>query len=272
MAPALDAAIKAQIAYQDSGGAGWGLTTVLSGRALITHDHRAPLLDAATFCLLFRRLDRQALEACLGRWVAQVLAAVPAPRRPGLAIDGKTLRGSRQQGAPLAHLLSAVSHGLGLTLGQVAVDDKTNEITAIHILLQQLLLQGQVVTVDALLTQHKIAQAIVDAGADYIMLVKENQPGLHAAIATAFADPALLAEHPHSRARSMDRGHGRLERRVITLSSALADYLDWPGQQQVFELVRTRTNLRTGAVQAETVYGITSLAIATAAFVLQRVR
>jgi predicted transposase YbfD/YdcC len=229
---------------------------------------------AATFSRLFRRLDRQALEACLGRWAAHVLAALPAGQRAGLAIDGKTLRGSRQQGAPLTHLLSAVSHGLGLTLGQVAVDDKTNEITAIHTLLAGLLLEGQVVTVDALHTQHKLAQALVDAGADYIMLVKANQPGLHAAIAEAFADPALLAEHAGSRARSLDRGHGRLERRTLTLSSALADYLDWPGQQQVFQLVRTRTHLRTGVVEGETVYGITSLsaARADAACVLKRVR
>jgi predicted transposase YbfD/YdcC len=70
----------------------------------------------------------------------------------GLAIDGKTLRGSRKQGAPLTHLLSAVSHHLGLTLGQTPVDDKTNEITAVHTLLEGLVLRGQVVTVDALLT------------------------------------------------------------------------------------------------------------------------
>lgn len=119
---------------------------------------RAQTPCAATFYLLFRRLDRQALEACLGRWVAQVLAALPpteAGGPPGLAIDGKTLRGSRKQGAPLTHILSAVSHRLGLTLGQVAVDDKTNEMTAIHTLLRGLLLQGQVVTMDALLTQQK---------------------------------------------------------------------------------------------------------------------
>jgi len=238
---------------------------------------RARTPCAATFCLLLRRLDRQALEACLGQWVAQVLAALPPAKAggpPGLAIDGKTLRGSRKQGAPLTHILSAVSHRLGLTLGQVAVDDKTNEITAIHTLLEGLLLAGQVVTLDALLTQRKIAQALVDAGADYIMVVKENQPALHEALATAFADPALLAAHPRSRARSLDRGHGRLERRVITLSSALADYLDWPGQQQAFQLVRSRTNRKTGAVQAETIYGLTSLsaAKADATYVLARVR
>jgi predicted transposase YbfD/YdcC len=254
----------------------WGRTYGAEiGRALGFSRERTPC--AATFYHLFRRLDRGALEACLGHWVAQVLASLPAeepPAVPGVAVDGKALRGSRKQGAPLTHLLSAVSHRLGLTVGQVAVEDKTNEITAIHALLAGLLLEGQVVTLDALLTQHKIAQAIVDAEADYVMPVKENQPALHEAIALAFADPALLAEHPHSEASTTDRGHGRLERRELTLSAALAGYLSWPGHQQVFRLVRTRTDRRTGEVCRETTYGITSLspARADAALVLARVR
>jgi predicted transposase YbfD/YdcC len=208
-------------------------------------------------------------------WAAQVLATLPAatPPCPALAIEGKALRGSRKQGAPLTHLLSAVSHRLGLTLGQLAVDDKTNEITAIHTLLQGLLLDGWVVTVDALLTQQKIAQAIVAAGGGYIMIVKENQPTLRDDIATGFADPALLAG-TSTTATTQNRGHGRAERRTLTLTSALADYLTWPGQQQVFQVVRTRTDQQAGEVSRETEYGSTSLprARADAAFVLARVR
>jgi len=235
----------------------------------------------ATFFQLFRPLDRVALDACLGRWQALVLAALPAdeaPVVPAVAIDGKTLRGSRKQGAPLTHLLSAISHRLGLTLGQVAVDDKTHEITAIHtllagLLLEGLLLEGWVVTMDALLTQQKIAQAIVDAGGDYLMIVKENQPALCADLALAFADPALLAG-ASTTATTHNQGHGRVERRDLTLTTALADYLTWPGQRQVFQVVRTRTNRRTGEVSGETAYGITSLprVCADAAFVLDRVR
>jgi len=175
--------------------------------------------------------------------------------------------------APLTHLLSAVSHRLGLTLGQVAVDANTNEITAIHTLLAGLLLEGWVVTMDALLTQQKIAQAIVDAEGDSIMIVKENQPTLQADLATAFADPALVAG-AGTTATTHQRGHGRVEQRALTLTTALADYLTWPGQQHVFELGRTRTNLHTGEVSGETIYGITSLSAlrADAAFVLDRVR
>ncbi len=91
------------------------------------------------------------------------------------------------------------------------------------------------------------------------MVVKDNQPALREAIATAFADPALLAQHSLSRASSRDRGHGRLERRTLTLSSALVGFLAWPGHRQVFQLVRQRTILKTGVVQIETLYGITSL-------------
>jgi predicted transposase YbfD/YdcC len=254
----------------------WGRTYGAAiGRALGFTRAKTPC--AATFYHLFRRLDRGSLEALLGSWVRQVLAAVPEEDPtglPGVAMDGKTLRGSRKQGAPLTHLLAAVSHRLGLTLGQVAVEDKTNEITAIHTLLQGVLLAGQVVTLDALLTQQKIAQALVAAQADYIMLVKENQPALYDAIATAFRDPALLAEHTTTTACTTNRGHGRQERRDLTLTTALADYLTWPGHQQVFQLVRQRTNRRTGEVCGETVYGITSLspARAGATFVLERAR
>ncbi len=82
-----------------------------------------------------------------------------------VAVDGKTLRGSRKQRAADAHLLSALSQDFGLVLGQVAVPDRTNEIVAMLDLLAQLVLPGKVITGDALLTQHKIVQTIVEQGA-----------------------------------------------------------------------------------------------------------
>jgi hypothetical protein len=127
---------------------------------------RAPC--AATLCLILRRLDCERLEAALGQWAEGVLAtAAPAPGAgEGLSLDGKTLRGSHNQGAPGAHLLSALSQRLGLTVAQTAVDEKTNEITAVQTVLEKLLLAGRVVTVDALLTQRAVAQAIVAGGGD----------------------------------------------------------------------------------------------------------
>jgi DDE_Tnp_1-associated len=117
---------------------------------------------AATFCNLFRRLDRAGFEQALARWVEAVLQALPPPQGTleAIAIDGKTLRGSQRQGALDVHLLSALSHRLGLTLYQQAVADKTNEIGALPELLTGLLVKGRVITVDALLCQREIAQTV----------------------------------------------------------------------------------------------------------------
>lgn len=119
-----------------------------------------------------------------------------APPLDGIAIDGKTLRGARTQGAPGAHLLSAVSHRLGLTLGQVAVDDKTNEIPLAPALLAGLVLKGRVVTMDALLTRREVARTVLAGGGDYLMLVKEHQPQLCADIATVVAAPPSRPTRP----------------------------------------------------------------------------
>ncbi len=112
---------------------------------------------------IFSQLEKRALEEKLAQWARSVLAQLPTTQK-AIAIDGKRLNGSANQGACDAHLLSAVGHDLGLTLFQVAVDDKTNEITAVHDVLRSLVLEGKVVTVDALLTQKKIARTIVEKG------------------------------------------------------------------------------------------------------------
>jgi hypothetical protein len=127
---------------------------------------------AATLHTVFRGLDRQKLEARLSEWAEYVVGVLAAKEgaeeadgaEEAVAIDGKTLRGSRRQQAPGVHLLSAVSHRLGITLGQTSVDDKTNEITAVQELLQGLVLEGRVVTVDALLTQKEVARTILQKG------------------------------------------------------------------------------------------------------------
>ena len=133
---------------------------------------------AATLHTVLRGVEREALEVNLGAWAEDLLAATPPAQdaAEGIAIDGKTLRGSQQQGAPGAHLLSALGHRLGLTLAQHAVADKTNEIPVVMEWLRQVVLEGRVVTMDALRTQRAIAQQIVAAGGDYVMVVKDNQP------------------------------------------------------------------------------------------------
>jgi hypothetical protein len=150
---------------------------------------------AATFFQAFRKLDRAQVEARLGAWAEQVLAAtVPSNGGPeALALDGKTLRGSKKHGAPGVHLLSVVSHRLGLTIAQAGVDDKTNEIPVAAQVLRGLVLEGRVFTMDALLTQRALAQQIVEGGGDYVMVAKGNQPQLREDIAAVFAAPPLRA-------------------------------------------------------------------------------
>lgn len=124
------------------------------------------------------RIDADDLEERLMIWVESVLAEMKAAGvtvtsdsskgkdafTEAIALDGKTLRGSKKQGASFSHLLSAVEHSTGMTLVQVPVDDKTNEIPVTQVLLERLLLEGRVLTSDALLTQTAIAQAIVKKG------------------------------------------------------------------------------------------------------------
>jgi predicted transposase YbfD/YdcC len=215
---------------------------------------------AATLHTVFRHVDRDTLEAKLGAWAEQVFVSLPTAPSAGeaaIALDGKTLRGSRKQGAPGVHLLSALSHRLGLTLAQQAVDDKTNEITQVEPVLRQLVLKDRVVTMDALLTQRHVAQTIVDEGGDYVMTVKENQPQLRADIELIFTLPP--AGDRQETARTVDIGHGRIEQRHITTSEALVGYSDWPGLAQVFELGRHVIDQKTGKERVEVVYGVTSL-------------
>jgi predicted transposase YbfD/YdcC len=211
------------------------------------------------------RLDRQAVEATLGAWAAEVLAATP-PASGGAeaearALDGKTLRGSRKQGAPGTHLLSALAPRRGLTLAQAAVDDKTNEITAVPDVVKGLVLEGRVITVDALLTQRAVAQTIVGGGGDYVMVAKDNQPRLAQGIAGLLATPTHVpGATPRRWARTVDRGHGRLERRTLTVRALLPGDCDWPGARQVFRVERQRLRQTTGVLTTETTYGLTSLA------------
>ncbi len=116
-------------------------------------------------------------------------------------------------------MLSALSHHLGLTLGQVAVDAKTNEIPRVEEVLRQIVLQDRAITMDALLTQRHVAQTIVDGGEDYVLIVTDNQAQLRADIELVFTLPPL-GDRQQS-AHTVDIGHGRIEQRNLTTSEAL---------------------------------------------------
>ena len=214
----------------------------------------------ATLYRVLAETPIEMLEAELHRWAEENLVDLPPEddEVEGVALDGKTLRGSKKQGASDSHLLSAFSHRLGLTLKQLGVDDKTNEIGAMPELLVDLVIKGRIFTMDALHTQRETAQTIVDGDGDYVMIAKGNQPTLQNEIEALFTRPDAEASIDDFDA-TVDRGHGRIEVRLLHTSSALQDVLDWPGQQQVFRVDRQTTIVKTGEVRAKTVYGVTSL-------------
>lgn len=226
---------------------------------------RAKTPCAATLYHVLRQLDASLVEATLGAWAASVLTALPpAPGElEALAVDGKTLRGRRKQGAPAVHLLSVLSHRLGLTLWQQAVADQTNEIPVLEDVLRGLVVEGRVITVDALLTQRAIADRIVHGGGDYVMLVKGNQPQLQHDIQLVFHEAHTLAA-TMTATETVDSGHGRLEQRRLTASVALVGYSDWPGLTQVFQLERGVIMKKSGEQRHAVVYGVTSLGPAQA--------
>lgn len=218
------------------------------------------LPSTATVRRTLRAIDVTGLEERLRRFTLSLPA--PINERTGLALDGKAVRGANRHGAHL-HLVSLTRHTDGCVLGQVAVADKSNEITAIPRVLAGRDLTGTVITMDSLLTQRTIADQIHTQGGHYLMVVKDNQPALHRAIAQLFQDPPPV--HPTdgwATVTTTEKGHGRLETRTLTRSAALADYLDWPHATQVIRRTCRRVILATGLIQQETTSAITSLPLA----------
>jgi predicted transposase YbfD/YdcC len=215
----------------------------------------------ATWYRVLGGIDWAALEACVTHWVRQTLEVLEAcSTLQGVAVDGKTLRGSKKQGADEAHLLSAVIHQLGITLTQIAVADKTNEIGAMLDLFTKLAVEGHVFTTDALLTQTELAREILGRDGDFVFIVKRNQPQLYEDLEFLFEPPLpLLKGESWPTAETIDAGHGRIERRRLQSSTMLNEYVNWPGVKQVFQLERQVVKKKTGEVTTQTVYGITSL-------------
>jgi predicted transposase YbfD/YdcC len=190
-----------------------------------------------TFSRVFRILDPDALLVAVQSWLSDFRSAVAGEH---VAIDGKTLRGSFDTAAgksPL-HLVSAWATEARVSLGQLAVADKSNEITAIPLLMELLDLKGCVVTIDAMGCQKDIAAAIRDAEADYVLALKDNHPHLHDAVRDAFTE-VLLQESasPDVRhTRTVDRGHGRKEIRdyyIMPIPADLCQKEEWQDLKSV---------------------------------------
>ncbi len=189
--------------------------------------------------------------------VPSVPAAPVRLRR--LAVDGKAVRGAGMHG-PRPHLGSLVEHSSARVLAQRAVVDKRHESSAVGPLLQGHDLVGCVITMDAGLTQRKLATQILAQGGQYLMVVKRNQRQLYDDLALFFQRPPLPCEAPWDVVQTVTKGHGRLETRCLTCTADLDDYLTWPGVQQVLRRECERIVLKTGAVTRSVTYGLTSLA------------
>lgn len=138
-----------------------------------------------TLHLVLKDLDIVAFETVLRYWICQQLGEAASPLA-AIAIDGKAIRGAKEQNLPCTHLLSAFAAKNEVVLAQVAVGSKANEITQALPLLKQLDLEAKVVTGDAIFTQRSICQEIVKQGGDYLLEVKDNQSELKVAIAEQF--------------------------------------------------------------------------------------
>lgn len=181
---------------------------------------------------VFEALSPGELEQRFANWVSSVCPAVTGRV---IAIDGKALRGSGSvgRGQRALHLVSAYAAEYGLTLGQRACAEKSNEITAIQELLPALALEGAVVTIDAMGCQTAIAEQIIRAQGHYVLAVKDNQPHLADALRGFFAT-LNRPGYPHRAAstfETLDKGHGRLETRRCVAVGEL-DWLDTMGLRE----------------------------------------
>lgn len=214
-----------------------------------------------TFGRVFARLDTAEFLLCLQNWLRSLHLSL---KEQGVAIDGKTLRGSfdAASGKSALHVVSAWASGLRLSLGEVAVDGKSNEITAVPKLLELLELTGAVVTLDAMHCQKETLAAVRGKGADYLVPVKDNQPKLYGLLLEAFM--AYGENNYQAREvkqyRTVERNRGRDEERIVYAAPPppeLKGHAEWLDVRSIVMVYRATT--RNGKLTEETSYYISSL-------------
>jgi predicted transposase YbfD/YdcC len=202
---------------------------------------------------VFMRLKPKSFETMFLRWASSLGSSDEADI---VSIDGKTVRGSRDKfhAKKAIHLVSAWANANQIVLGQVKVDDKSNEITAIPELLDQLDIEGDTVTIDSMGCQKEIAQKIIGCQADYVLAVKGNQPNLEAQIEQSFQ-----LEKPAETFETIEKGHGRIETRRCSLIRDLKwveAKEEWTGLRTIVRMYRKREIGEKS--EEETTYYITS--------------
>jgi len=190
-------------------------------------------------------LKPEAFRECFQRWIAECLTDSADGSHRTIAIDGKTMRRSHDRAGGLGplHLVSAWASEQGIALGQIATEEKSNEITAIPELIDQIDIQGAVVTIDAMGCQKEIAKKIKGGGGDYVLAVKDNQPKLYQAIQKCFIEAMEddFGSVSHRRHETHETGHGRMDDRyyyLVKLPDTFAFKKQWPSVKAIGMAVR----------------------------------
>ncbi len=213
--------------------------------------------DSDTFRRLFERLDSTELSKCLYDWLE-----VEREKRSVVAVDGKTIRGSRNNEHKAYHVVSAFVAESQITLGEIAVDEKSNEITAVPELIDLIDVEGCIVTADAMSCQKEIAAKIADNKADYVLALKDNQATLKNDVADYFLS-ARQAPDLYSKIEifnTLDKDHGRIEKREYSLVTDIAWLDGRDAWKNLHAIGMVRAEIETnGVVTSDTRYFITSL-------------
>lgn len=218
---------------------------------------------AATYSNVLRAVDPEEVNTVLMALLTRVRAA---QRQPGeqehVALDGKTLRGTQKHEAAdqqKVHHVAVYETRTGVVLKEQVVADKESEQTRVEALLQPICVKGRVLTADALHTHAHVCASILASAGDYVLFAKGNQSTLRRDLTLFFREPPVDCRDWRT-AETMEKGHGRIEQRMLITSDELNDFLaaEWPGVSQVFRL-RRRFQHRYKCSQ-QIVYGFTSLA------------
>lgn len=249
--------------------------------AYLEMPHGVPSQDV--FLRVLAALDPVSFRSAFHEWLGEVFATLGLGGQ--VAIDGQTHRrsGDKKSGSRPLHMVHALLCESGLVLGQVATEEKSNEIKAIPALLDVLDLRGALISIDAAGTQVKIARQIVKGGGDYLLALKDNQPTLNAEVQEAFEEALddrrrTVDEVPPPQVETdtqVDGGHGRIETRTARVLTGFEPWVQsserWAGLKALVEITSTREDTTKGNTSTEKRYYITSRAL-TAAAANERVR
>jgi predicted transposase YbfD/YdcC len=219
---------------------------------------------AATFRAIINTLNPYELELCLHGIFRNVLGGVKTQDDKQICIDGKTIRGANS-----IHIVHALLADFKLSLGQLVVDKKTNEIPAVRELLDLINIEGSIVSLDAMHCQRDTVDKIIEKKGNYVVQVKKNQKGLHEDIKGLFDLSKITETH-----QTIDKNHGRLEiRSCFVLPNELVDeeyFSEWRGLKKIFKVERKTE--KNGKVSEEVGYYISSCANASAEELLSYTR